>query len=304
MKPLKMKNVNPAVRFLNPTGNVTKKIKLKTFPKTILKTYLFTKVEAALTFKPVKNQLRSNKFLPIDFFPAIFFELNKTPVFKDPTTINFVPPKFLKKTSRVNLKTSIPNLFTKIQLNPLRTVPVTNISNYQRNTPYLMYNDVIFFNLYKFTSSRFALHSKKASIITTLIDLATSLNTQPVYLTTSQHLALKNVYKIHPNQYKIKQYTKAVFYRQNRRLTSVFLKQQNSVLLQNAKPVDIHKKIHSFTKSQSNLNNLFSGNVMVTKVLRTSLSRNQKLRMPTLTKRSYFLLHLQFKNFSKLRNKI
>jgi hypothetical protein len=53
--------------------------------------------------------------------------------------------------------------------------------------------------MYHYSTTKFYLHSKKASIITTVIDKASSLSDQPTYLTVSQNKTLTSVIKLQKN---------------------------------------------------------------------------------------------------------
>ena len=103
-----------------------------------------------------------------------------------------------------------PSNFKKLQNLP-QVNPQVNF--YPKNTSSSkLYTDLLRFMLYRYTTSKYFFHSKKASVITTTIDFLSSLSTYPTYLTASQNVNLKNLYKLN---LELKYYTNALFVKQD-----------------------------------------------------------------------------------------
>ena len=129
------------------------------------------------------------------------------------------PTTFFKQNVKISNVTNTKKIFVKTLLN-------SNVDHaYFGN----LYSILTSFNYFNRTTKKHLLHSKKAAIIIALIDLESSLSTNPVYLTSSQDVALLFLIK----QSKIessKSYSNALLYKHNKSL--LFLPKNKFVVKQ------------------------------------------------------------------------
>lgn len=150
------------------------------------------------------------------------------------------PPTFFKQNAKINNIINIKKIFVKTLLN-------SNMGHaYFGN----LYSILTSFNYFNRTTKKHLLHSKKAAIIIALIDLESSLSTNPVYLTSSQDVALLFLIK----QSKIessKTYSNALLYKHDKSL--LFLPKNKFVVKQvnthNFKVVPMIKLLTVFSSS-------------------------------------------------------
>jgi len=209
------------------------------------------------------------------------------------------------------------NTFSR-KLHPIKTNPIVPHPFLQHNSqlkflpqPNLPVSNFFFsritnFKFYKYTSSRFYLHSKKASIITTLIDLPTLLNTQPTYLTTSQHTALKHIYKSPSSYPELCQYSRAIFFRYNWALPVLPHHPQDVSLIARTSLNDFDLELTEVMVNQSTNSNLVKTNLRLLKWFRTEkffyLKQKQYTGyMSNILNKS---TRVQFNSLHKVRNKL
>jgi hypothetical protein len=189
------------------------KLNLKLARQNRINNFHSTTKQVALRFTKKTQNSYLNAFNLLNFIVVIFNEITQTQLpiscVKRLYTFRQEFNTFSRKVHPTKINPIVPHPF--LQHNPqLKFLPQPNLP-----VPNFLFSRITNFKFYKYTSSRFYLHSKKASIITTLIDLPTLLNTQPTYLTTSQHTALKHIYKSPSSYPELCQYSRAIFFRYN-----------------------------------------------------------------------------------------
>ena len=137
----------------------------------------------------------------------------------------FVPRKYTRNSSYQKLKT-IPSLLIPVKScgidsricrhlhNPLNSSQGKITSNFKS----LVYSLLNMLNFYLGTTRKHVMHSKKAAIIIAFINFQSSLSTDAVYLTSSQHDTLKNSLKRSSTEFETTQYSNSLFFRQGARV--------------------------------------------------------------------------------------